>query len=187
MLGGCAEEGAQPHCWRDVNWCGRYGEQCGGSLKNIVRQRERPGLHSPAVAWPPRLSAGRRESGSQRPWLGEAASQPEGSSVCAQKAPARLGKNSNVLTNQEVKVVQLCLTLCDPMNYTVHGILQARILEWWPFPSPGDLPNPGIKPSSPALQADSLPAEPKGKPKNTGVGSLFPSPGDLPDPGIKPR
>ena len=43
------------------------------------------------VAWLPRLSAGRRESGSQRPWLGEAAPQPEGSSVFAQKAPARLG------------------------------------------------------------------------------------------------
>ena len=30
----------------------------------------------------------------------------------------------------KVKVAQLCLTLCDPMDYTVHGILQARILEW---------------------------------------------------------
>ena len=45
----------------------------------------------------------------------------------------------------------------------VHGIPQARILEWEPFPSPGDLPNPGIKPRSPALQADSLPSEPPGK------------------------
>ena len=47
--------------------------------------------------------------------------------------------------------------------------------EYWsgqPLPSPGDLPNPGIKPRSPSLQADSLPAEPPGKPKNTGVGSL---------------
>ena len=47
--------------------------------------------------------------------------------------------------------------------------------EYWsgkPFPSPGDLPNPGIEPRSPALQADSL-TEPLGKPKNTGVGSLF--------------
>ena len=46
--------------------------------------------------------------------------------------------------------------------------------EYWsgqPSPSPGDLPNPGIEPRSPALQADSLPAEPRGKPKNTGVGS----------------
>ena len=41
-----------------------------------------------------------------------------------------------------------------------------------PFPSPGDLPNPGSKPRSPALQADSLPAELQGKSKNTGVGSL---------------
>ena len=47
------------------------------------------------------------------------------------------------------------------MDYTVHGILQARILE-----------QAGIEPRSPTFQADSLPAEPEGKPKNTGVGSL---------------
>jgi len=35
---------------------------------------------------------------------------------------------------EEVKVAHLCLTLCDPMDYTVHGILQARILEWVAFP-----------------------------------------------------
>ena len=40
------------------------------------------------------------------------------------------------------------------------------------MPSPGDLPNPEIEPRSPTLQADSLPAEAPGKPKNTGVGSL---------------
>ena len=40
------------------------------------------------------------------------------------------------------------------------------------FPSPGDLPNPGLEPQSPASQAGSSPAEPQGKPKNTGVGSL---------------
>ena len=50
------------------------------------------------------------------------------------------------------------------MDYTVHRILQARILEWVTFPSPGDLPNLGSKPESPALQADSLPAELSGKP-----------------------
>ena len=41
--------------------------------------------------------------------------------------------------------------------------------EYWnrlPFPSPGDLPNPGSKPGSPALQADALPSEPLGKPRN---------------------
>ena len=58
----------------------------------------------------------------------------------------------------KVKIAQSCLTLCDSIDYSVYGILQARILEWVPFPSPGDLPNPGIKPRSPALQADSLPA-----------------------------
>ena len=64
----------------------------------------------------------------------------------------------------KVKVVQLCPTLCDPMDYTVHGILQARILEWVDFPFSGDLPNPGIELRSPTLQVDSLPAEPPGKP-----------------------
>ena len=43
----------------------------------------------------------------------------------------------------------------------------------WPFPSPGDFPNQGIEPRSPALQVDSWPAEPQGKPKNSGVGILY--------------
>ena len=53
------------------------------------------------------------------------------------------------------------------MDYIVDGILQARILEWVPFPSPGDLPNPGIEPRFPALQADSLPTELSGKSRGT--------------------
>ena len=53
-----------------------------------------------------------------------------------------------------VKVTQSGLT------FQPHGILQARILEWVAFSSPGDLPNPGIKPRLPALQVDSLPSEP---------------------------
>ena len=40
----------------------------------------------------------------------------------------------NVIMKVKVKVTQLCPTLCDPMDYTVHGILQARILEWVAFP-----------------------------------------------------
>ena len=115
------------------------------------------------------------------------------------------------------KLLQSCLTLCNPIDSSppgslVPGILQARTLEWvaisfsnarkwkvkvkspspigllatpwtvayqappsmgfprqeyWsglPFPSPGDLPNPGIEPGSPALQADALPSEPPRKP-----------------------
>ena len=102
----------------------------------------------------------------------------------------------------KLKVSQVWL--CNPMNYTVHGILQARIPEWvafpfsrgssqprdrtqvsfieggfftswatreaqaywsgYHFPSPADLPDPGIKPWSLALQVDSLPTELSGKP-----------------------
>ena len=65
-----------------------------------------------------------------------------------------------------------CPTLCDLMDYTVHGILQARILEWVASLSPEDLPNPGIEPRSPAMQADFSPAKPQGKAKNTGGGNL---------------
>ena len=50
------------------------------------------------------------------------------------------------------------------MDYIVHGILQARILEWVAFPFSRDLPNPGIEARSLTLQSDSLPAEPQGKP-----------------------
>ena len=57
-------------------------------------------------------------------------------------------------------VSQSCRTLCDPMDYTVHGILQARILEWVAIPFSRGLPNPGIKPRSPALHADFLSSEP---------------------------
>ena len=61
-------------------------------------------------------------------------------------------------------------TLCDPLDYSPPGSsvqrnFQARILNGLPFPSPGDLPDPGIKPGSPALQADSLPTELPGKSK----------------------
>ena len=55
-----------------------------------------------------------------------------------------------------VKVAESYLTLCDPMDYTVHGTVQARILEWVALPSPGDVPNPGIEPQFPALQMDSF-------------------------------
>ena len=62
-----------------------------------------------------------------------------------------------------------CPALCNPMDCSqadssIHGIFQPRILEWIVFPSPGDLPDPGIEPGSPALQADSLLSEPPGEP-----------------------
>ena len=63
----------------------------------------------------------------------------------------------------KVKVAQSCLTHCDTVDSTVHGILQASILDWLPFPSLGGLPNPGIEPRSPTLQSDSSPAETPGE------------------------
>ena len=92
---------------------------------------------------------------------------------------------------QFISVTQLCPTLCDPMNCSLApSVCQLRGHVWpfatswtvarqaplsmefsrqkyWsglPFPSPGDFPDPGIEPGSPALQADSLPSEPVGKP-----------------------
>ena len=73
------------------------------------------------------------------------------------------------VSGKKVLVAQLCPTLCDTMDCSlpgssVHGILQARTLECGAISFSGDLPNPGMKPGSPALQADSLPFEPLGKP-----------------------
>ena len=70
-------------------------------------------------------------------------------------------------------------TLCDPVDCSppgssVHGILQARILEWVAMPSFKGSSQLGDQTRSPTLLADFfLPFEPPGKPKNTGVGSLF--------------
>ena len=72
----------------------------------------------------------------------------------------------SALQKVKVLVTQSCSTFCNHMDCTstgssVHGILQARILK--PFPSPGELPDPEIESRS-ALQTDSLPSEPPGKP-----------------------
>ena len=68
-------------------------------------------------------------------------------------------------------VAQTCLTLCHPMDcsppgFFVHGDYPGKNRSRLSCPPPGDLPNPGIKPRSPTLQADSLPAEPPGKGKD---------------------
>ena len=67
-----------------------------------------------------------------------------------------------------------CVCVCDSCSVmsnsspwtvaSVHGILQARILEWVAIPFSRDPPDPGIEPRSPTLQADSLSSEPPGKP-----------------------
>ena len=69
----------------------------------------------------------------------------------------------------KASVAQSCPTLCDPWTVAHQAplFLEFSRQEYWsgfPFPSPADLPNPGIKPGYPALQANSLPSEPPGKP-----------------------
>ena len=66
-------------------------------------------------------------------------------------------------------VTKSCLTLATPWTVACQAPLSMGFSrqEYWsglPFPSPGDLPDPGIEPRSPALQADALPSEPPGKP-----------------------
>ena len=69
----------------------------------------------------------------------------------------------------ESEVAQSCLTLCDPVDCSlpgssVHGILQARVLEWVAISFSSDLSDPGIKPRSSTLQADAFVSELLGKP-----------------------
>ena len=79
------------------------------------------------------------------------------------------GVTEKVKVKVKVKVAQPCLTCCNPMDCSlpcssVHGIFQARIVEQVSCSLlQGNLPNPGIKPRSPALQADPLLFEPPGK------------------------
>ena len=97
-------------------------------------------------------------------------------SLCSQFFSAQLSSQSNshihtwLLEKPLLSHVQIFVT-----PWTIQSMDSSRP-EYWcgsPFPSPGDLPNTGIEPRSPASQADSLPAEPPhGKPKNTEVGSL---------------
>ena len=64
----------------------------------------------------------------------------------------------------KVKVKVSPVQLCNPKDCVVHGTLQARILEWVAYPFSSGSSHPGIKLGSPTLQADSLPADPQGKP-----------------------
>ena len=77
-----------------------------------------------------------------------------------------------------------CFVTQSHLTLQLHGLYPTRHpcpwgfsrKEYWselPFPSPGDLPNPGTEPRSPALQVDSLPAEPSGKPTNASPFSII--------------
>ena len=61
---------------------------------------------------------------------------------------------------------------CTPPGSSVRGISQARMLEWGPFPSPGEIPDPEIEPGFPEMQADSFLSEPPGKRKCLGLNPI---------------
>ena len=70
-------------------------------------------------------------------------------------------KEKNGASREKVKGAQPCLTLCNPTDYIVHGILQARILEWAAFPFSRESSQSRDRTQIPILQEDSLPGEPK--------------------------
>ena len=79
--------------------------------------------------------------------------------------------------SKSCEVAQLCPTLCDPWTLAHQappsmGFSRQGYWSGLPFPSPGDLPDPGIEPRSPTLQADALTSAPPGKPLNTRMQSL---------------
>ena len=83
-------------------------------------------------------------------------------------SPHNLMTSHEVLLESESKseVAQSCLTLCNPMAYQAPpsmGFSRQQCGSGLPFPPPGDLPDPGIKPGSPTLWADALLSEPPGK------------------------
>ena len=80
------------------------------------------------------------------------------------------GCESWTVKKVESEVAQSCPTLCDPMDYPYQapqsmGFSRQELWSGLPFPSPGNLPNPGMEPRSPALWADALPSELLEKPQ----------------------
>ena len=91
-------------------------------------------------------------------------------------AKERLPRDQEKCVHAQLCPTHCDLTDCSPPVSSVHGIFPARILSGWPFPSPGDLPDPGIKPMSPALAGRFFTTEPPGNP-----GLLFPEDVDKSD------
>ena len=94
-------------------------------------------------------------------------------SFLAEKAPSRWASGYKVeLWRLLIKVKVKVQLFVAPWAIQSMEFFRQDYRSGLPFHSPGDLPNPRVEPRSPALQANYLPSEPPGKPKNTGVGSL---------------
>ena len=86
----------------------------------------------------------------------------------------------------KVKVTQLCPTLCDPMDYIVHGILQARILEWVTFPFSRGSSQPRDRTQVSCIAGRLFTSWVTREAQEYWCGQPVPSPADLPNPGIEP-
>ena len=124
-------------------------------LQNTQRNPQRRQRH-PTPVFLPGESQGRGSLVGCRLWgRTESDTTERLSSRETQHSSRCWGATSIVVLGARVCLVaQLCLTLCDPVECS-------------PCPPPEDLPNPGIKPRSPALWVDSLPSEPPGKPRSS--------------------
>ena len=103
-------------------------------------------------------------------------SEPPGKSINGVSALLKQGKADtcgltiySIYSFMKVKLFSRVRLFATPWTVTYQALLSMGFSrqEYWnglPFPSPGDLPNPAIKPRSPALQADALPSEPPGQP-----------------------
>ena len=74
------------------------------------------------------------------------------------------GNTFQILKQRVLSMARAKLMDCSPPGSSVHGILQARILDWLTFPPPGDLPNPGIEHVCPPLAGRFFTTESPGKP-----------------------
>ena len=123
--------------------------------------------------------------------------EPPGKFLCQYKTFLLLFRRFSVVLKKIKKWVMSWAVLGCPIISDFLWCHGHRLLcpwgfsrqEYWSgltYPPPGDLPNPGIKPRSPALQENSLQSEPPGKPKTTGIGSLSLPHGIFMTQGLKP-
>ena len=164
----------RPSHWVDAQQKGKPREGSALTHRPAWAWSEKP-LHQVATCWEDRARGGTRPEGQRQAERGGGHcqkcinSKAKRWSLCPSGgAGPQLSLAHENKVQMKVTVIQSCLTLRDPMDgsssgSSVHGILQARILKWVAIPFSwvgGCLPDLGIEPRSPALQADSLPSEP---------------------------
>ena len=117
------------------------------------------GAHRRAARTPGIQGGSRLSADALRPWTSPRARPETPVTRCRRRLTAQhggSGLHQRAANSVKTKVTPSCPTLCDPVDYTVRWILQARILRWELLSLPEDLPNPGVRQGCPALQADSF-------------------------------